>query len=371
MALQGTLETFTVPDVLRLLASTKKSGLFTLEGDRGSGRVWLSAGSVAGADSDREGGGGVDAVMFDLLRFSEGSFSFEPDLTAPEDVAVSEGDVEEALEHAEQLLEEWREIESVIPSMDAWVRLTPALTGDSVTIDAELWKVLAVIGGGSTGRRVGIDLGLGELDSCRTLRDLVELGVAEVDPDMVVSDVEPAVEPAVEHHAPPPPPPPPPPGFVDEAVVVDHDLTNDEVASLGANLAGFMARPSESDADADLEHDNEPDPVDVEASPIEDEFVTEDSHGIEFGEAPERPEAEVAETFEPVEMENPDEFLSQLANLSPKAAAAIEAIDGSPTDEADQTDQSVAEMDDSAPDDSSDEEINKNLLLKFLSSAKN
>ena len=46
-----------------------------------------------------------------------------------------------------------------------------------------------------------------------------------------------------------------------------------------------------------------------------------------------------------------DDFLSQLANLSPKAAAAIEATaDESPE---------------------GDEEINRNLLLKFLSSAKN
>ena len=42
MALSGTLETFSLPDVLRLLSSTKKTGLLALDGDRaaaGSGCV--------------------------------------------------------------------------------------------------------------------------------------------------------------------------------------------------------------------------------------------------------------------------------------------------------------------------------------------
>ena len=56
--------------------------------------------------------------------------------------------------------------------------------------------------------------------------------------------------------------------------------------------------------------------------------------------------------------EGADEFLSQLANLSPRAAAAIEA-----TASADETARRL-------PNGDGDEEINRNLLLKFLSSAK-
>ena len=53
-----------------------------------------------------------------------------------------------------------------------------------------------------------------------------------------------------------------------------------------------------------------------------------------------------------------DEFLSQLANLSPKAAAAIEAT------------ASESEATRTRPAGEADEEINRNLLLKFLSSSK-
>ena len=44
VALQGTLETFALPDVLRLLASTHKTGRLCLTGVDGSGSLWLEVG---------------------------------------------------------------------------------------------------------------------------------------------------------------------------------------------------------------------------------------------------------------------------------------------------------------------------------------
>src|SRR5262245_32794776 len=55
MALQGTLDTFELPDVLRLLASTKKSGRLHLQSDRGTGDVWLDEGRVTSVRSDAAG----------------------------------------------------------------------------------------------------------------------------------------------------------------------------------------------------------------------------------------------------------------------------------------------------------------------------
>src|SRR3954452_4303257 len=46
VALQGTLDTFALPDVLRLLASTKKTGRLHLTGNRGDGSVWVDTGDV-------------------------------------------------------------------------------------------------------------------------------------------------------------------------------------------------------------------------------------------------------------------------------------------------------------------------------------
>ena len=45
MALQGTIETFALPEVLRLLGSGAKTGRLRLSGDRGSGSVWIDGGT--------------------------------------------------------------------------------------------------------------------------------------------------------------------------------------------------------------------------------------------------------------------------------------------------------------------------------------
>jgi len=70
VALQGTLDTFALPDVLRLLASTKKTGRLLVTGSRGSGSVWVDDGSVVGTEAT---GTMVEAgqveTLFELLRY--------------------------------------------------------------------------------------------------------------------------------------------------------------------------------------------------------------------------------------------------------------------------------------------------------------
>src|SRR3954451_5749275 len=112
VALQGTLDTFALPDVLRLLASTKKTGRLRVSGDRGEGNVWVDGGAVVAAESTGSGedGTAVD-VVFELLRYNDGSFTFEAGSTAESPGAP--GDVEPLLEQAESQLVEWREIEKV------------------------------------------------------------------------------------------------------------------------------------------------------------------------------------------------------------------------------------------------------------------
>ena len=51
MALQGTLDTFALPDVLRLLAATRKTGRLRITGDRGTGSAWVDAGAVQAVEA--------------------------------------------------------------------------------------------------------------------------------------------------------------------------------------------------------------------------------------------------------------------------------------------------------------------------------
>jgi Domain of unknown function (DUF4388) len=180
LALQGTLDTFSLPDVLKLLATTSKTGRLRIDGDRGQGSVWMRDGRVVDADADRSvDGAPTDEVVFELLRFGSGSFAFDADDHTPN--AEHPDHVDDLLRRGNALLSEWTELEAVVPSLDHRVRLTSELSSDEVTIDADRWRSLVAVAGGRSVGEVASALGLSELNVSRAVRDLVELGVADVD----------------------------------------------------------------------------------------------------------------------------------------------------------------------------------------------
>jgi hypothetical protein len=181
LALQGTLDTFSLPDVLRLLATTSKSGRLRIEGDRGRGSVWLAGGGIVDAAADRViEGTPADEVVFELLRFDSGSFAFDGDDTAT--AGGDPEDVETVLRRASSLLSEWTELENVVPSLEHEVCLASDLSVDEVTIDADRWRSLVAVSSGRTVGELATSLGLTELGVSRAVRDLVDLGVADVEP---------------------------------------------------------------------------------------------------------------------------------------------------------------------------------------------
>jgi hypothetical protein len=179
MALQGDLDSFALPDVLKLLAGTAKSGRLAVTGPIGTGVVWLDAGELVGGDvTTAPFAEGTEDVVFELLRFSGGSFAFDDGERLVE--SGSRISVDEALDRAGALLAEWADAESVVPTMDAWATLATDLEGDGVHIDADRWRVLAAIGGGRSAAELAGDLGMGDLAICQRLKALVEIGVVTI-----------------------------------------------------------------------------------------------------------------------------------------------------------------------------------------------
>jgi hypothetical protein len=311
VALQGTLDTFALPDVLRLLASTKKTGRLVIAGNRGTGSVWVDAGSVVGSEATgtMPDAGAVD-VLFELLRYAEGSFTFETG-TAPAEPSPSRA-VEPLLVDAERQLTEWREIEAVVPSMDAWISLVGELTGDEIVISADRWKTIAAVGSGTSVTGVGHTLKVGELEVCRRVKELVELDLAKVSttPMPMLRSVEDVA-------------------FGGESDLAPAAATWDPFA---IEIPGVdpVVEPEETASDLEPSSD---------VVSVVDDDVTID------------------------EPDDADEVAKQLASLSPKAARAVAAAARAATDE--ERDAALAEA---SEDD--DEPINRGLLLKFLSSVK-
>ncbi len=180
--LQGSLDNFALDEVLGLLASTTKSGTLEVKGDRGTGTLGLRQGQLVGASaSNTANGEGLEDVLFELLRFGEGSFTFTPG-----DVAGSEGPraVPDVLSAAEDRLADWRTIETVVPSLNHTVSPVPALPDEEITITRREWSTLIVIGSGCPVSSVCADLGLGEVEGSRQVKILAERGLVSVGPPL-------------------------------------------------------------------------------------------------------------------------------------------------------------------------------------------
>ena len=341
VALQGTLDTFALPDVLRLLATTGKTGCVRVIGPRGTGAVWVDGGAVGTIEVPHAplANEAVDG-LFELLRFDEGSFTFETDQTPPVTGVTIE--VEALIGAAEALLAEWREIESVVPSMDAFVTLRRELVTPKVSIDREQWVNVVAVGGGATVQQMSDTLALPELPVSRAVRDLVELGLVDI-----------AVAAPAKHAARAPMVESTPGPSDSEDAASGEMLPADDALPVARPIRARRPRPTESTSAA-----SSPEtfvPLDL---PGQGPAASYDRSVIEEadGEQPEQPEQPAESSPED------DELARQLATLSPRAADAVRAAAAATTDE--ERDAALDRATDG------DDTANRGALLKFLSSVK-
>ena len=338
MALQGTLETFALPDVLRLLASTKKTGRLRLTGRQGSGSVWLADGEIVSSEATHAPmADGASEVVFELLRFKEGEFVFDADASAPE--GGDPAGVEDTLTSAEAMLEEWKTIEAVVPSLAAWVSLAPELPDAEITIDRARWGQVVAVGGGITVGGLGDRLGLGELPASRTVKELLELGLTSLGTAPDAAHAVAATAPAASFEPAPVEPAPVEPASFEPAPFEPVDAPAE---------APFLTVVDDPPSDSGS--------FDPGALVIEPP-----SFGAPLTETPPTPaHAAPAPQTDEDDLTDAAEIARQLANLSPKAARAVAAAAKATTEE--EREAALADVDDD------EEPINRGLLLKFLGS---
>lgn len=178
MSLQGSLETFALPDVLVLLASTKKDGELHVTGASREGRVWVEKGQIVHSTVNGTETGSVDAV-FELLRLSAGEFSFVGDQTPPSRHDPETIDL--VLADAQERLSEWREIAKVVPHLGVLVEMSADAPSDEVVITAAQWRMLRTFAAGATVARLMEAEHLDEFDGCRAVKELFEANLVNLD----------------------------------------------------------------------------------------------------------------------------------------------------------------------------------------------
>jgi hypothetical protein len=203
--LQGTFDTLALPEVLGLLAQSRKTGALWLRAGTAEGRVYLADGRCCAAESDthvepvatdRDLDQRLVDVCFELARQDDGSFRFVVDDEPTWRVGGAGVAIEDAVGSLERLLEEWREIQAVIPTLDVRLQLTPELGTDSIIIDQPRWRLLVALDGNRSVRDVMSLTERGVLDVCNALKELIEEGAVEVvGAPVPAGDVAPETEP--------------------------------------------------------------------------------------------------------------------------------------------------------------------------------
>ncbi|QGG95169.1 DUF4388 domain-containing protein [Actinomarinicola tropica] len=398
MALQGTLETFALPDVLRLLASTKKTGVLRVDTDRGTGELLVVDGALTGGAAERAPRAEEPAdVLFELLRAAGGSFVFDADADASGGRTSQE--VESALAVAEEQLGEWRQIEAVVPSPHRLVTIDADRDSD-ITLTAGQWKAVATVGSGCTVDELGDRLGLAELPTARLVRDLVQIGavalgdhdVVAVDPPASAAHEAPAPAPVAAVPAPAPDPEPvapqalPDPEPFQPLTEAPAPVAEEPFTSSSASFEPLVEEPSSNGAApvaplfggaADAPSPAEPAPTADSStwgeatafapSPASSFFDDDESDDDPLADDPFGPDPfripRLPSAPDAVAEEDSDaaEMARQLANLSPRAAQAVAAAAAATSEE--ERDQALAQVNEET-----EEPLNRGLLLKFLSS---
>lgn len=215
MSLTGNLESFPLAEVLRLAARTKQSGLLRVEAGGTHGRLFFLEGSLTFGTTREEddlGGELTKAGLIDphkwypvergeqpvesaltegtnpsdlrrhiadrltdalirLMRPKHGTFDFVED-SSPRYLTAQLIEVEECLGAAESRVAEWAAIESVIPT--AWRRLTlnPVPPAESVTLNADTWRILAAMRGKGSIEEVAERIGLSDFQAARAMAEM-------------------------------------------------------------------------------------------------------------------------------------------------------------------------------------------------------
>lgn len=158
------------------------------------GEILVGIGAVNQRDLDRYVREQVEEVIFELMNWSEGHFSFtEAPLDEVPAQAVVRIPTEALLMEAARRIDEWSRIEARIPHLEVVPRLISPDEHDAGPMDllpAE-WEVLAAVDGERNVRAVAEHLSRSDFEVARTLFGLAAAGVVAVDDPKAMPDPEP------------------------------------------------------------------------------------------------------------------------------------------------------------------------------------
>jgi tetratricopeptide (TPR) repeat protein len=144
------------------------------------GEVLVAMGAISQRELDRQVRRQIEAVVFELLSWSEGYFRFEegsPEVAVPDETGGLS--TEALLMEAARRIDEWARMADRIPSADVVPALAEVEDGHAASLDLRPheWQVLAAVDGLTSLRSVAASAGLSEFETARVVYGLLSTGV--------------------------------------------------------------------------------------------------------------------------------------------------------------------------------------------------
>ena len=139
----------------------------------------------------------IQDAVFELLRWTEGEFEFQPGVVFPEEDIGLSISTEELIMEGSRRLDEWNRIEKKIPDLDVVFKMKSPQerVATQISLTPEEWMVLTFVDGERTVKDI-VDLtAMGTLQTCKIVYGLIASGLLEnVSPDSSNVKVEQELE---------------------------------------------------------------------------------------------------------------------------------------------------------------------------------
>ncbi len=192
MGLEGSLKDFEITNILQLIQMGGKDGGLVIETDDDKGIIYFENGMVVHAKTNREED--INAVNT-ILRWDEGSFIFDSEMKIEE--KTMEMPIQHLMLEAARQIDEWKQIEKVIPSVDVVVDYIPdpEVDTDRIELTGEEWRVLSFVNGKRTIREIAAKAKISHFEAAKVLFGLITSGLLQIMKiDDILSDMEDLVD---------------------------------------------------------------------------------------------------------------------------------------------------------------------------------
>jgi len=175
VALEGNLTDFEITSLLQLVHLENKDGALKIKGKGHEGVIYFKNGFLIHAETNSSKG---ESAIQEILTWTKGKFEFVPGEEAPETTVNLP--IPNVILEAARRIDEWKKIESVIPSVYVVVDFVEDPDVGNIEIKPEEWKLLSFVDGTRTIKEIAEAANMGEFNAAKVFWGLVTSGLVKV-----------------------------------------------------------------------------------------------------------------------------------------------------------------------------------------------